>query len=134
MTMIDQQVYLRIQTTIERMTAALGAKDVDGVMSTYERGAAILFEPGRPVSDPTIVRQMFAGMTALNPQFEFGEHEVIAAGDVALHLMPWSMAGVAPDGTAVAQGGLSVAVLRRQRDGSWLMVIDNPHGQRLLRP
>ena len=132
MTMIERQVHRQVQATIERMTAALGAKDVDGVMSTYERGAAILFEPGTPVSDPAMVREMFTGMTALNPQFEFGEHEVIAAGDVALHLMPWSMAGAAPDGTAVAQRGLSVAVLRRQRDGSWLMVIDNPHGQRLL--
>jgi hypothetical protein len=30
--------------------------------------------------------------------------------------------------------GLSVAVLRRQPDGSWVMVIDNPYGDAVLQP
>jgi ketosteroid isomerase-like protein len=38
------------------------------------------------------------------------------------------MTGVAPDGSAIAGGGLSVAVLRRQAGGKWLIVIDNPFG------
>ncbi len=71
-------------------------------------------------------------MAAANPKFEFGQNEVIVTGDIAVHSMPWSMTGTAPDGTKVEQGGLSIAVLRRQPDGNWLMVIDNPHGQRLL--
>lgn len=58
--------------------------------------------------------------------------EVLLAGDTAIHTAPWSMRATAPDGTPIEQRGLSVAVLRRQRDGSWLMVTDNPYGQRLL--
>ena len=42
------------------------------------------------------------------------------------------MRATAPDGTKIQERGLSVAVLRRQPDGQWLMVIDNPHGQHLL--
>jgi ketosteroid isomerase-like protein len=38
------------------------------------------------------------------------------------------MAGTAPDGSAVTASGLSVAVLRRQPEGRWLMVIDHPFG------
>ena len=59
-------------------------------------------------------------------------HEVIVNGDIAIHIAPWSMTGRTPDGQDLAQSGLSVAVMRRQADGSWRMVIDNPHGGRLL--
>ncbi len=53
-------------------------------------------------------------------------------GDIAVHFAPWTMTGTAPDGTEIKQTGLSVAVLRKQADGNWLMVIDNPHGQHLM--
>ncbi|MEO7158562.1 MAG: nuclear transport factor 2 family protein [Vicinamibacterales bacterium] len=122
-----------VQGTIERMTTALDTRDIEGVMKTYEHDAVILFEPAMPVSDSATKRQLFTGLAAAKPRFDYGEHEVIVAGDIALHVMPWTMTGTAPDGGAITQGGLSVAVLRRQRDGQWLMVIDNPHGQRLLR-
>ncbi|MES0883117.1 helix-turn-helix domain-containing protein [Roseibium sp. SCP14] len=39
---------------------------------------------------------------------------------------------VNPEGNSIKGEGLSIAVLRRQADGSWKMVIDNPHGSRLL--
>jgi len=35
-------------------------------------------------------------------------------------------------GNEIGQSGLSIAVLRRQADGSWKMVIDNPHGSHLM--
>jgi len=39
------------------------------------------------------------------------------------------MVGTLPDGSKIEQNGLSVATLRKQPDGSWLMIQDNPHGQ-----
>ena len=75
---------------------------------------------------------MFAGFIAAKARFTFQGHEVLQAEDVALHLTPWRMTGVAPDGTALTASGLSVAVLRRQSDGGWLMVIDNPFGDALV--
>lgn len=123
---------LQVHGTINRMTSALERSNIDEVMTTYEPNAVILFEPATPVNEPITIRELFKGLVAVNPDFKYGEHEVVVAGDLALHLMPWTMSGTAPDGSEIAQGGLSIAVLRRQPDGNWLMVIDNPHGQRLL--
>ena len=124
----------KILSTIHAMTNAFHKGDIDGILRTYEPGAVVVGEPGTPVSGTPALRAMFAGFIAAQAQFTFLGHEVIQADDVALHLTPWRMAGVAPDGTAVAASGLSVAVLRRQPDGHWLMVIDNPHGDALLKP
>lgn len=122
----------KILSTIDAMTDAFHKGDIDGIMRTYEPGAVVVGEPGAPVSGTPALRAMFAGFIAAKAHFTFLGHDVIQAEDIALHLTPWRMAGVAPDGTAVEASGLSVAVLRRQPDGRWLMVVDDPFGDALL--
>lgn len=127
---MDQKA--QIVSTINEMTSAFHEGDVDRIMRTYEPGAVVLGEPGAPVSGTPALRAMFAGFIAVKARFTFFGHEVIQADDIGLHLTPWRMDGTAPDGTAVTASGLSVAVLRRQPDGRWLMVIDNPFGDSIL--
>lgn len=117
---------------VERMTTAFHAADIEGVMASYEPTATIVFQPGTPSSDPAAIRDGFGGFFALAPTFTYSGHEVVIAGDTAVHFAPWTMKGTAPDGSEILQHGLSVAVLRRQADGGWRMVIDNPFGQHLL--
>lgn len=125
----DQKNVLAV---IERMTEAFHKSDIDRVMASYENTATIAFEPGNPVSGPAVLREMFQGMFAMNPRFDYSGHEVVVAGDLAVHFAPWTMKGTSPDGAEIRQSGLTAAVLRKQADGRWLMVIDNPHGQRLM--
>lgn len=71
-------------------------------------------------------------MASTTPKFTYSGHQVFVAGDIAMHIAPWSMDAIGPDGQQIQQEGLSIAVLRKQSDGEWLMIIDNPHGQMLL--
>jgi ketosteroid isomerase-like protein len=122
----------QVLVAVETMTAAFMAKDIETVMQAYEPGAVVAFEPGQPIGDAATLVAMFTGMSGVDPQFTYAGHEVMVSGDTALHIAPWTMTGTGPDGAEIKQSGLSVAVLRRQPDGSWRMVIDNPHGSRLM--
>lgn len=121
-----------VLAAIENMMAAFQAGDITSVMKSYEPNAVVTFEPGAPVSDASQLSEMFTMTAALNPKFEYSGHDVIVSGNLALHIAPWKMEGKTPDGQLIEQSGLSVAVLRRQADDSWRLVIDNPHGQRLM--
>jgi uncharacterized protein (TIGR02246 family) len=121
-----------IQAAVDAMTAAFAAHDVDGIMAAYEPAAVVVGEPGRPVAGDAALRALFAGFIAVDPRFTFFAHEIVQAGDLAVHLNTWRLDGRAPDGTPVEQHGLSVAVLRRQPDGRWLLVIDHPFGDAIL--
>ena len=126
----DQQDTL---AAVQTMTEAFQKNNIASVMASYESEATVVFEPGAPVSDAAQIERMFSEMAMVNPIFEYSAgHEVIVNGDIAMHIAPWNMTGKTPDGQDIAQSGLSVAVLRKQSDGSWKMVIDNPHGGRLL--
>ena len=129
----QEQHEQQVIAAVEAMTAAFHRGDIDGVMACYESEATIVFEPGQATRDPATQRRQFIEFFALSPQFRYGGHEAFVTGDTAVHIAPWTMTGTAPDGAAFEQSGLSVAVLRRQPDGRWLMVIDDPHGSHLER-
>jgi len=121
-----------VLNAIEKMTKAFENKDIDGVMACYEPKAVVVFEPETPISDTKILREMFTGMSMINPKFTYSGHEVFITGNIATHIAPWEMTAKAPDGTEIKQSGLSVAILRKQEDGNWLMILDNPHGSFLM--
>ena len=122
----------KVFSTIERMVTAFEKKDIDGVLATYETNAIVMFEPQKPVQGKETLRAVFTQFVSMNPQYTFSGHEVYVSGDIATHIAPWKMTGQLPDGSKIEQSGLSIAVLRRQADGNWLMIQDNPNGQFLL--
>lgn len=117
-----------VLSTIDTMTSAFAAGDIDAIMSTYADGAVVVAEPGSPVGGDAALRAMFAGFIASGVNFDYGAHEVIIAGDTALHLMKWT--AQTPDGEDAS--ALSVAVLQRATDGTWRMVIDHPFGDGVM--
>lgn len=121
-----------ISATVLNMTDAFHRGDMSGILSAYEPGAVVVGEPGKPLQGEAELRRMFEAFIALKPSFTYAGHEVAQAGDLALHISPWRMTGTGPNGSAIDQRGLSLAVLRRQATGGWLMVIDQPFGDTLL--
>jgi uncharacterized protein (TIGR02246 family) len=113
---------------VDRMMEAFAAGDVPGIMATYRPEAVVVGAPGALVQGRGALTEMFEGFVAAGFAFTAGGHEVIVAGDTALHLMDWR--GIQPDGTPFR--ALSVAVLRRDGAGAWRMVIDHPFGDGLL--
>lgn len=124
--------HAQIQSTIDTNNAAVSARDIEGVLATYEPDAVLVGQPGMPVMGTSALREAFKQFLALDPKLAVTGQEIIQAGDTALHSYTWKMSGKAPDGTPIEQSGLSVVVLRKQSDGRWLMVIDNPFGNHLL--
>lgn len=122
----------KVFNTIERMVTAFEKKDIEGVLATYEANAIVMFEPQKPVQGKEALRTVFTQFVGMNPQYTFSGHEVYVSGDIATHIAPWKMVGQLPDGTKIEQSGLSIAVLRKQADGNWLMIQDNPNGQFLM--
>ena len=129
----DMNEHAKIQQTIDTMTAAFAKGELDAILDTYEAGAVVVAAPGQLSKGTQALRQMFSQFIALKPEFTFTANDAVQADDLAIHYNTWTMKGKMPDGTTIEQGGLSVVVLRKQADGRWLMVIDDPFGDRLLR-
>lgn len=104
------------------------AKDADGLITLYEPDAAFQPQPGVIVTGHAAIKEAFGGFLALDAEFQMEPAKVIEAGDLALLISKWTMKGTDPNGEPVDLSGQTSDVVRRQPDGSWLFVIDNPYG------
>ena len=58
---------------------------------------------------------------------------VTVVNDVAMWLDQWEMTGVAPDGHAIHMTGHTSCIMKRNEDGVWLWLVDNPFGAAILK-
>jgi ketosteroid isomerase-like protein len=68
----------------------------------------------------------------MKPTLTLEKKSLVIAGDIALLIVQATLQGKGPDGTPVRMEHTSSDVLRRQADGKWLFVIDNPWGAVIL--
>ncbi len=111
---------------------AFESKDINGALASYEADAIVMFEPQKPTIGKEAIKAALTKYFDMNPQFISSGYEIYISGDIATSIEPWSMTGQLPDGTKIEQRGLGITVLRKQADGNWLIIQDNPHGQFML--
>ena len=108
--------------------AAFNAGDADALMALYEPDASLAPAPGDVVTGLDAIREALAGFLALKGQMTIETLRVIPSGDVALLHGMWLLTGTGPDGNPLELAGRNTEVVRRQADGSWRFVVDNPFG------
>ena len=89
-------------------------------------------QPGQIVEGHAAIREALNGFLAMKPTLIPEKKTLVAAGDIALSVVRWTLNGTGPDGAPVRMDGVTSDVLRRQTDGRWLFVIDNPWGAGVL--
>lgn len=103
--------------------------DLSVLMELYEDDAVFQPHDGVMVQGHPQIAEALSGMMALDPRIIYdGDPEVLVVGDIALVKNAWTMTGSAPGGTAVEDSGISADVVRRQPEGHWLVLIDQPRG------
>jgi uncharacterized protein (TIGR02246 family) len=111
------------------LVEAVNRGDLEAALALYEPNASFVLESGQVVAGKAAIREVMQGFLALKPKFTI-EVKAVPSGDggLALTRAKWSLTGTGPDGKPMAMSGNSTEVVRRQPDGTWLFVIDNPRG------
>ena len=113
---------------LESIVDGINSGNLDSLMSLYESEAAFATQPGSLAHGLPGVREALAGFISLRGKLELEVTRVLEVDDLALVIGVWSFSGTGPDGEPVHLAAKNADVLRRQTDGSWRFVIDNPWG------
>lgn len=116
------------QQVLKSIVDGINSGHLDALISLYEPQAAFAAQPGRLSHGLAGVRASLAAFTAMNGTLDLDVTRALEADDLALVVGVWSFRGTSPDGKPVTLTGHNADVLRRQPDGSWRFVIDNPWG------
>jgi uncharacterized protein (TIGR02246 family) len=104
------------------------AGDLDALVALYEPDATLVAQPGEVVRGTEAIRIALRAFLATRPTFNLEVRKILQAGDIALSFADWTLRGTGPDGAPIEMAAQTSDVLRRQPDGSWRIVIDNPYG------
>ncbi len=117
---------------VTQLVTAMNACDLESALTLFELEASFVMKPGVVVHGTAGIRQSLEGFMGLKPTLTIEAQQIVQAGDVAQYCARWSMKGSDPTGTAVQLGGRSSSILRRQSDGRWLFLVDNPWGTDII--
>jgi ketosteroid isomerase-like protein len=93
------------------------AGDVEGLVELYEPGAVLAFPPGHVSVGRDAIRAAYEGLLAGRPTFGAGDQHPAIRNDTG---------ELALTSTRLAGRNATAEVARRQPDGSWLWIIDQP--------
>lgn len=105
------------------------AGDVDGLVALYEPTAALLRPDGTAAVGHEAIRTELQGLVTGKMRLVMNIDRVVRTGDVATVYNDWVGTGTGPDGKPVSMKGGAIEVARRQEDGTWRYVLDDPYAR-----
>ena len=116
------------EQVLQTIVTGINSGDLDSLMPLYESDAAFASEPGSLAHGALGVSEALTGFISMNGELDLEVTRVLEVDDLALVTGVWSFNGTGPDGEPVQLAARNADVLRRQSDGTWRFVIDNPWG------
>ena len=113
---------------LESIVAGINSGNLESLMPLYENEAAFATQPGDLAHRAPGISEALNGFIAMNGTLDLKVTRVLEVDDLALVIGVWSFDGTGPDGEPVRLESRNADVLRRQTDGTWRFVIDNPWG------
>lgn len=113
------------------ISEAISSGDVEAALSLYEPEATFAMPKGfgeGSVTGLDGLREAFTGFLAMSPMLAANAEKTLLSGDTALVIGSWTLQARDEQGNDIDASGRYADVVRRQPDGSWLFVIDNPNG------
>ena len=106
---------------------AMNECDVEKAMSLYAENAVFVQEPGKPViTGLDSIRRAIEEFQAIKPKLKVEVLQFIEVDDVAFFTLKWEIKGTSPEGDEIHISSYDGNVVKRQSDGTWKTLIDNP--------
>jgi uncharacterized protein (TIGR02246 family) len=100
--------------------------DLEPLLALYAPDAILVAQPGQQVGGTEGIRAAMEGFLAAKGTITIETRSVVVADDIALTRGRWTLRGTGPDGQPMEMGGDNAEVWRRQPDGTWLTIVDDP--------
>ena len=106
---------------------AMNECDLEKAMSLYAENAVFVQEPGKPViTGLDNIRKAIEEFQAIKPELKVEVLQFIEVDDVAFFTLKWEIKGTSPEDEEIHVSSYDGNVVKRQPDGTWKTLIDNP--------
>ena len=109
------------------------AGDVEGAVRCLDVNAIYVTEAGKFVQGRASTRAAVAKVAGLKPDLQAKRSAILMpGGDIASLVDEWTLKATLPNGQKLDLAGVSSDILKRQANGVWTYLVDNPYGASYL--
>jgi len=102
--------------------------NVEEALSCFDTEAIYVIAPGQYVRGRENIRAALAQVCALKPDLQAQRSAGFIVGDMCSWVDEWTLKATLPDGSLLEMNGVSSDILKKQPDGTWAYLVDNPYG------
>lgn len=108
----------------------VNAGDLEALLALYDPECTMVRRDGTLARGHAEIREVLAPLLAARARMTSVIVKVVPAGaDLALVYNDWTMTGRAADGRSIERTGKAMEVTRRQADGTWRFILDDPYAR-----
>ncbi|HEX7787038.1 MAG TPA: SgcJ/EcaC family oxidoreductase [Methylomirabilota bacterium] len=107
----------------------VNAGDLEALLALYEPGCTMVRRDGSLARGHAEIREVLQRLLEMHPRMTTEIVKVVAAGDLAMVYNDWRMSGKRADGQPIEAAGRAIEVVRRQPDGTWRFIVDDPYAR-----
>ena len=102
--------------------------DLAALEGLYEQDATVIERSGQRTEGIEAIRKHLEQLLSMRPRMHIVGSRAHTKGDLALLSSHWTAEATTPDGSPVRMEFHGSELARRQPDGTWRLVLDNPWG------
>lgn len=107
--------------------------DAAGALSCFHPEAVYIDRDGRELRGLDQIAWAMNEICRLQLDIQGETPHITVVNDLAMWLDHWEMTGKAPDGHLIEMKGHTSCIMKRNENGEWLWLVDNPFGAAILK-
>ncbi|MCW1962626.1 DUF4440 domain-containing protein [Chryseobacterium viscerum] len=107
--------------------------DTRGALSCFHPEAVYIDRDGRELRGLKQIELAMNEICRLKLDIQGETPYVTVVNDLAMWIDQWEMTGTAPDGHLIHMTGHTSCIMKKNEDGEWLWLVDNPFGSAVLK-
>ena len=106
------------------------AGDLEALLSLYEPTCTMVRRDGSLARGHAEIRQVLSRLLAMRARMSTEIVKVVPGEDgIAMVYNDWRMSAKRADGQPIEAAGRAIEVVRRQPDGTWRFILDDPYAR-----
>lgn len=114
------------QGTVQYFRHCIHQGDLKGALSCFDSAATYIERDGREIKGLAHIEKALESLCLWKPEIKGMNHKLTCVGDIALWVDNYVVKAKMPNGDPIEMEGVTTCILKRNNQGIWLWLVDNP--------
>lgn len=106
--------------------------NLDGALSCFDQEAIYIERDGEEISGLENIKKPLEHLCNWKPDIQGNKQKLTIVGDLAIWVDQWMLKAFSPDGTPIEMKGATTCMMKKNQEGIWLWLVDNPFAGHLF--